>query len=281
MPESAPAASVPGAPAQAQVPASGQPDSISIPRSEYDDLTRSKASFAGAKPFMDSAYKIGIRDPKQFDEWGNLNSVLSKRGMTPAQVAKLFSDEGAAPQGGEGGEKPLSRSELDQAIAKLTKDHDGRFAKVSAIGDHKLAAKAQDALRTSILTSVLGEKPTEAEKAMFDLATDGWFNKNQRLYPDGHPLSGEEYMPHDEKSLEPLGKMLKDWRTNLAAANAIRTGDAANAGRGRTPSAAGASTPPSKPGDKPAAETRRDRITKVIDDRRAGRGQQPVSSLTR
>lgn len=282
MPEvTAPAAPAPGS-NPAPAPNGGQPDSITLSRKEYDELSRSRSNFDGARPYMEGAQKIGIRDPKQFDEYGQLAGVLTKRGMTAAQVAKLLSDEGGADPAAGGDDKPLSRSELDAAIQKLQKDFDGKTAKVGVMGDHKSAKASQEAIRTKILTSILGEKPNEAEKAMFELATEGWFEKNRRFYPDGHPLQSEEFMPHDEASMEPLGKVLKDWRTNLAAANAVRAGDAVNAGRGRsTPSAAGASAPPGKPGEKPQTDTRRERLTELMDSRKAAREKRPVSSLAR
>lgn len=227
--------------ASAPVVGGGNPDHISIPRSQYDTLVREHGSLKAAEPFRSWGQKLGINDPNKFKDWEPIHQVITDRRMTHAEAAALLRGQPAAqPAAGEGGDKPLTRGELDQAIAKLQKDHDGQFSKVSAMGDHKLSAKQQDALRTKILTEVLGEKPNDAEKAMFDLATDGWFEKNRRLYPDGHPLAGEEYMPHDEQSLAPLGAMLKGYRARAEAESAVSTADSVLAGRGKTQSAAGA-----------------------------------------
>lgn len=275
-------ASAPADTTAASAPAAGNPDTITLPRSQYETILREHGSLKAAEPFRSWGQKLGINDPNKFKDWEPIHQAITERRMTHAEAAALLRGQQATQaHGDDGGDKPLTRAELTAATDKLQTGYRGELARVSAMGDHKLSLKQQDTMRTKILTDVLGEKPTQAEKDMFELATEGWFNKNQRFYPEGHPLAADEYQPHDEKSLAPLGEMLKGFRARAEAEGAVQLGEATIAGRGKTPSAAGAtpasgkpeqSGQSSRPGGKPSAAV----VNAAYDARVKARGRAPM-----
>lgn len=258
---------------------------VLIDVAEHERLRQNNERLRGADEYYRAGQKLGLKSPKDFEPIGKFTSVLRERGLTMDQMIAAFTSEqeekgapveGIDPKALEG---MFSKWAKDQGLVKSA-DLDTREKAVMARLEHQKAMDAERALSEKLTAQLLGDSPTEWEKAATAAMIEAALSKKRGLYPPDHPLHGEAWSPYDEKTATPIFEEIKKLRGLSAGEEMVKAGDAAL--KGKVSSPAGSSpAKPSKPeikggGNEPFS---RARMEAAHARKLAARGGKPVSTL--
>lgn len=262
---------------------------VLIDAAEQQTWQRQREQLAAFTKFQGEANKRGFKKPEDFGRIDKFDAWLKAGGMTMEQLMHAKAeDDRATGDTGALDPKSLEAWAKEQGFVRST-DLDKREHLTMARLEHQKAVDAERALVEKTAAELWGENPTEWEKramkaAIKDMMEErrGAENGHPLTYPEGHPLSGQVYVPYNEKGLSSVAEELKKLRGLSAGEEMVKAGDAALKGKVSSPAGSSPAKPskPEKsegkrPGGMPATADVEAAHKRIL----ASRGGKPVSSL--
>jgi hypothetical protein len=202
----------------------GNADMMSIPRSEYDKLSRYGEQVKGFQPFVEKFKNYGIQRPEDFDKldpYYKSMQELEKRGVKPDALSRIYSQEADDElANGRGSEQNLDPKKLREELM-------GEMRKEMATNEWKsLSAKEKDYVDMA-LRDVLGdEQVDEMSKSVYRRAVSNYLEEIREMYPEGHPLRDTHLQPLSENHAKKAVEYFKAERTKYAGSASAAKADA-------------------------------------------------------
>lgn len=227
--------------------AGGQPNSqpnadmVSVPRSEYDKMTRYGDQVKGFQPYHQRASAAGFKtaeDFDRFDPWLKQIAMLEKRGVKADMLGRMFSDDADADLNDGKKEQP----EFDRDAFK--KEIMAEYRKEAAMSEFKsLSAKEKDYVAQA-MKDIYGEDAVDewtAEQRRYSLSH--YMDSKRDTYPTDHPLHKDVYLqPFSEKQVKDAVEYFKKRATEAKGKSMAEKADAVIASEGKkAPPSAGKS----------------------------------------
>jgi hypothetical protein len=218
----------------------GNADMMSIPRSEYDKLSRYGEQVKGFQPFVEKFKNYGIQRPEDFDKldpYYKSMQELEKRGVKPDALSRIYSQEADDElANGRGSEQNLDPKKLREELM-------GEMRKEMATNEWKsLSAKEKDYVDMA-LRDVLGdEQVDEMSKSVYRRAVSNYLEEIREMYPEGHPLRDTHLQPLSENHAKKAVEYFKSERSKYAGEAMKNKADAVNKAKPKHSTPAGSAT---------------------------------------
>lgn len=242
----------PAAPAPSATAPAGQPAAFTVPDghrlvpvSEYETLSRNNERLKGADAFVRSARELGFEKPDDFGKWKDTFGAFKKRGLTPEQLNRVFSDQAAEPEGDHRHQQQFDPESFEKSIMS-------KMEFKSAEKDHQAAFSREQDLIKDAVNDLVDEGASEFEKKRWALTLRAALDDARDLYPEGHPLR-EKYVvqpltkAHAEKVVAAFKKEIEESQAASKASDITSKADKFKAATKKPPTVAGPGTGQGKP----------------------------------
>lgn len=232
-----PAAPAPSAPAPAGQPAAFTvPDGHRlVPQSEYETLSRNNERLKGADAFVRSARDLGFERPEDFGKWKDTFGAFKKRGLTPEQLNRVFSDQAAEPETEHRAQQQFDPEQFEKSIMS-------KMEFKSAEEKHRDAFSRESDIVNEAVSALVDKDASEFEKKRWSLTLRAALDDARDVYPEGHPLRDKYVVQpltkaHAEKVVASFKKEMSDAKAASLAAkgDAVRSSDRKSVPTGAQP----------------------------------------------
>jgi hypothetical protein len=245
-------------------------DSVSIPRSEYDKLSRYGEQVKGFQPFVEKFKNYGIQRPEDFDRldpYYKSMQELEKRGIKPDALSRIYSQDADDDLSGDG--RAGERSSFDPK--EFEKTFEAKMERKLAEREHDSLTKKEAEYVDTALKEFFGDEEVDGmSQYAYRRAVNDYLkelrSKADNLYPPGHPLHDYDFKPLNESHAKLAVEHFKAEKAKYAGSAAAAKADAAirSEKKGVSSSAgrSGGGGAPKNEGKKRSEDKEADEITK-------------------
>lgn len=239
-------------------------DTVSIPRSEYDKLSRYGEQVKGFQPFHQKATSYGIKSAEDFDRydpWFKQIGTLEKKGIKADMLARMFSDDADAD---------LNDKKADQPAfdpVKYKAEILAEFRKEKALDEFRSGLLKEKEYAENALREVYGDEEVDDwTKEQRRLAIERYMDSNRDPYPEDHPLRNDAgYQPLSEKQMKSAVEYFKKRATEAKGQSMKNKADAAIGGKTKPAVPAGNGKNMGKPKNESSNKSPREEIDDLVE----------------
>lgn len=211
-------------------------DSISIPRSEYDKLSRHGDQVKGFQPFYEKAKAFGIKSAEDFDKYDpyfKTMQELERRGIKPDMLQRMYSDDANADLNGGDSKQQFDPGKLrEELMGEVRKEMAGKEWE-------QLTAKEKDYVEQALREFYGDEQVDDWSKYQMKLAFERHLDSSRELYPKDHPLHGSHLKPFGESEAKKAVEHFRAEKAKYAGSAMKDKADAVNRAKPKVSTPAG------------------------------------------
>lgn len=234
-------AAAPGSPAEFKVPSGYR----LTPESEYESLSRTAQKGRDADRWFGTAKELGFEKPEDLGKWKDTFGAFRKRGLTPEQLSRVFSDQASEPESEHRAQQQFDPETFEKSIMS-------KMEFKSAEKDHQSAFSREQELIKDAVNDLVEEGASEFEKKRWSLTLRAALDDARDVYPEGHPLR-EKYVvqpltkAHAERVVAAFKKEIEESQAASKASDITSKADKFKAATKKAPTVAGPGTGQGKP----------------------------------
>lgn len=197
-----------------------QPDMVSIPRGEYDKMTRYGDQVRGFQPFHQKAQAFGFKSAEDFDNnpWLKQIQTLEKRGVKADMLGRMFSDEAEADLNDNSKAPAIDLDKRDAELMNKWRREQAEEQWRSGISNERKIFEAAAA-------ELKAEFP-DVPPFLLNDAIVGRAEQIRELYDEKHPLHKDYAKPHDDNFKTKLSGYYKAEKAKFAGESMKAKADA-------------------------------------------------------